>query len=141
MSRQFKRILATFAAGETTATYTEQLVDENGQVISQRQITGRSWFGLGAKAMVALAFPSTGIAAGVAAVQFQGSFNPGDSGATWYDCRDEDGDLISVTKAAGDAVAVPADVAAFHGLRLLPVDSGGAAAAPGAVVFEIGVKE
>jgi hypothetical protein len=142
MSRAFKRVLAAFAAAATTATYTEQLVSQGGQVNAQRQVT-RSWFEAGAEALISVAIPAA-VAAGVDAIHFQGCFNPGDSDATWYDVRGDDGELItieSVQTVKGDVVAVAAAISTFHALRLVPVDSGNSATAPGAVTFEIGVKE
>lgn len=141
MTRTYKRILAVFEAAATTATYTEQTVDYAGQVLAQRQIT-RPWFSFGGEGLLSVAIPA-GIDAGVDAIHFQASFNPGDTGATWYDVRDDAGALITIESAQtvkGDVVAIPAAISTFHGLRIVPVDSSDDPAAPGAVTFEIGVK-
>lgn len=141
MGRHFRRVLATFAVGATTATYTEQILNEDGSVA--RETTGLTYFRMGDAAGMDILIPS-GIAAGVNKLQFQKATV---KGGTFYDARDKDGSLLAAPKtetaqtAKGDVVFVNADMFASVLVKLLPVDAGGAAYAPGAVTFEIALKD
>lgn len=141
MGRQYRRVLAAFAADATTATYTEQILNEDGSVA--REITGLTYFRMGQAGAMDLLIPS-GIAAGVNKIQFQKATV---LGGTFYDARDRDGSLITAPKAEtaqtakGDIVLVNTDMFASLLVKLLPVDAGGAAYAPGAVTFEIALKD
>lgn len=136
-TRAHKVIQAAFATGQTTATYTEQIVNEDGGVVRQR--VGLEYFSLAQTAMLSVGIPS-GVAAGVDALHFQTAYDPT---GTWYDLYAADGTLItveSVQDIKGSVQVVKADVCAGLFLRIVPVDSGDSATAPGAVTFELGAK-
>jgi hypothetical protein len=146
IGRQFFRVLATFEAAATTATYTVQTLKEDGSV--DRQLTGLAEFRQPTAAMLSLGVPS-GVGATVDKVRLQACFAPRESSPTWYDVLDEDGTVMEIPNddasktiqdVKGDALPVDADVATMPYLRLVCVDDGGSAVAPGAVTFEIGVK-
>jgi hypothetical protein len=139
--RQYRRVLAAFAAGETTATYTEQILNEDGSVC--RETSGLTAFRMAGAAAMDLLIPS-GIAVGVNKIQFQKAMV---LGGTFTDARDVYGSLITAPKtetaqtAKGDIVMVNPEMFASFLVKLLPVDSGGSAIAPGAVTFEIALKD
>jgi hypothetical protein len=139
--RQLRRILATFAAAATTATYTEQELAADGTV--KREVTGLTSFRMSPWAGINIAIPS-GVAAGVVKLRYKVASA---ADGTFREMHDEDGVVIaspatvSIQTVKNKVICVDPDMFASALVQLLPVDVNGAAIAPGAVVFEISVKD
>ncbi len=139
--RNIRRILAIFAADATTATYTEQILAEDGSVA--RQIPGLTAFRMGPFSAMDIAIPD-GIAAGVVKLRFK---KASALGGTFREAHDQDGVVIAVPKTVSiqtvkeKSFLVDTSMFASALVQVLPVDTNGAAIAPGAVTFEISVKD
>lgn len=136
--RQYRYVTAAFAADATTATYTEKALTGGGGVAARSR--SGAYIHMEGAAMMSIGIP-TGIAVGVDALRFQVAYN---ADGTWYDARDSAGELISVASVQtvkGDAVLVDTDMLAFPLVKIVPVDSGGDATAPGAITLDVGLKD
>lgn len=144
MSRLFRRVLVAFATGETAASYTLQILNAAGEVV--QTVTGLPGIPMADAVVMDVTVPAS-LEAAITRLRWQKLMV---SGGTWADARDEEGELIETPKAGstktaqdckGDTVIVSLEMFASAFVRLLPVNSSGTLTAPGAVTFEIGLKD
>jgi len=138
-------VTATFEAGETTATYAGNQIDAAGGIITARQRTG-DFFSVAGMAAMNISIPAD-LAANVVRLQYQVAAS---AAGPWGDARDEAGELIQTPKAdssktlqdcKGDVLLVDVNMFAAAFVKIVPLNVGDTAEAPGAVVFEISLKE
>jgi len=143
--RQHRLVKAAFDAGATTATYTTQFLDGSGGAVATRQTSG-SHFSLAGMGAMAVGVPAD-LANDVVRLQYQVAAS---ATGPWYDARDEAGELIQTPKAdsaktlqdcKGDSLLVDVNMFAFSLIKIVPLNVGGTAEAPGAVTFELSLKE
>ena len=133
--RGIARILADFETGETTATYTQQALKEDGSL--GQQIQNLTEFRRGKKAMMSVAIPATGLGGTVAGFRFACRLV---KDGTQYWAADVDGELIEVPVTAdtkGRLVPVKFDFVVAALVQIVAVNGSGDTVAPGDVTIEL----